>query len=45
MRERDVELFNDSIERRSRRPDFLSRFYMLFLASSDTLARNSSTRT
>ena len=39
MYERDVELFNDSIERCSRRPDFLHRFYTLFLASSDTVAR------
>jgi hypothetical protein len=39
MHERDVELFNDSIERCSRRPDFLPRFYTLFLASSDTVAK------
>jgi hemoglobin-like flavoprotein len=39
MRERDVELFNDSIERCSCRPDFLRRFYTLFLASSDTIAK------
>jgi hemoglobin-like flavoprotein len=39
MHESDVELFNDSIERCSRRPDFLRRFYTLFLASSDTVAR------
>jgi len=39
MHERDVELFNDSIERCSRRPDFMRRFYALFLASSDTVAR------
>ena len=39
MNERDVELFNDSIERCSRRPDFLRRFYTLFVASSDTVAR------
>lgn len=39
MRERDVELFNDSLERCSCRPDFLRRFYSLFLASSDTVAR------
>ena len=39
MHERDVELFNDSIERCSRRPDFLRRFYTLFVASSDTVAR------
>jgi hemoglobin-like flavoprotein len=39
MHERDVELFNDSIERCSRRPEFLHRFYTLFLASSDTVAK------
>ncbi len=39
MSERDVELFNDSIERCSRSPEFLDRFYALFLASSDTVAR------
>jgi hemoglobin-like flavoprotein len=39
MHERDVELFNDSIERCSCRPDFLLRFYTLFLASSDTVAK------
>ena len=39
MYERDVELFNDSIERCSRSPDFLRRFYTLFLASSDTVAK------
>jgi hemoglobin-like flavoprotein len=39
MDERDVELFNDSIERCSSGSDFLARFYALFLASSDTVAR------
>ena len=39
MNERDVELFNDSIERCSCSSDFLSRFYTLFLASSDTVAK------
>lgn len=39
MDERDIELFNDSLERCSASPDFLSRFYTLFLASSDTVAR------
>lgn len=39
MRERDVELFNDSIERCSSRADFLRRFYTLFLASSDVVAK------
>jgi hemoglobin-like flavoprotein len=38
MDEKDIELFNDSIERCSSRPDFLKRFYTLFLASSDTVA-------
>jgi hemoglobin-like flavoprotein len=39
MDEKDIELFNDSIERCSARPDFLRRFYTLFLASSDTVAK------
>ncbi len=39
MHERDVELFNDSLERCSGRPDFLHRFYALFLASSDVVAK------
>ena len=39
MHEKDVELFNDSIERCSSSPDFLRRFYTLFLASSDTVAK------
>lgn len=39
MRERDVELFNDSIERCSLRPDFLTRFYTLFIGSSATVAK------
>ena len=39
MNERDVELFNNSIERCSIRPEFLRRFYTLFLASSDEVAR------
>jgi len=39
MHERDVELFNDSIERCSRKADFLRRFYTLFLASSDAVAK------
>ena len=39
MHERDVELFNDSLERCSRSPEFLQRFYALFLASSDVVAR------
>ena len=39
MQERDIELFNDSIERCSRKPDFLRRVYTRFLASSDTVAK------
>ena len=39
MHERDVELFNDSLERCSCRPDFLRRFYTLFLTSSATVAK------
>lgn len=39
MNERDAELFNDSLERCSGRPDFLARFYALFLASSETVAK------
>jgi hemoglobin-like flavoprotein len=38
MWERDVELFNDSIERCSSTPDFLRRFYTLFIASSKAVA-------
>ena len=39
MQERDVELFNDSLERCSGRPDFLRHFYALFLASSEVVAK------
>lgn len=39
MDERDIELFNDSMERCSSRSDFLNRFYTAFLASSDEVAR------
>ena len=39
MREGDLELFNDSIERCAVKPDFLRRFYTLFLASSDTVTK------
>ena len=39
MFERDFELFNDSIERCSGKPEFLSRFYALFLASSPAVAK------
>lgn len=38
MNERDIELFNDSMERCSSRSDFLTRFYTAFLASSDEVA-------
>ena len=38
MRETDIELFNDSLDRCSGRPGFLDRFYELFLASSDEVA-------
>jgi hemoglobin-like flavoprotein len=37
--EKDIELFNDSIERCSSKSDFLRRFYTLFLASSDAVAK------
>jgi hemoglobin-like flavoprotein len=36
---RNVELFNDSIERCSCQPEFLRRFYELFVASSGTVAK------
>ena len=39
MDEKDLELFNDSIERCSLKPEFLSRFYALFIASSDEVAK------
>jgi hypothetical protein len=39
MQERDVELFNDSIERCSGNAEFLRRFCSLFLASSDAVAK------
>lgn len=39
MNEKDIELFNDSLERCSSRSDFLSHFYSLFLASSDEVAK------
>jgi hemoglobin-like flavoprotein len=38
MDEKDIELFNDSIERCSSKPDFLRRFYTRFVASSDKVA-------
>ena len=39
MIERDIELFNDSLERCSANADFLRRFYTLFLASSGEVAK------
>ena len=39
MFERDIELFNDSLERCSANADFLRRFYTLFLASSGEVAK------
>ena len=39
MHERDIELFNDSIERCSCKPEFLRRFYTRFVASSDAVAK------
>ena len=39
MDERNAaELFNDSLERCQRRPDFLDRFYEIFLGSSEVVA-------
>ena len=35
MTDRDLELFNDSLERCTAGPGFIDRFYELFLASSD----------
>lgn len=35
MTERDIELFNDSLERCTARPGFFDRFYERFLASSE----------
>ena len=39
MSERDVEVFNDSLERCTRHPRFLDRFYGLFMASSGEVAQ------
>ena len=39
MDKMDAELFNDSLERCSRKPDFLDRFYDIFLASSDEVTK------
>ena len=38
MAERDIELFNDSLERCTGRPGFLDRFYELFMTSSEEIA-------
>jgi hemoglobin-like flavoprotein len=38
MTERDIELFNNSLERCVDRPEFLDRFYELFMGSSDEVA-------
>jgi len=37
--EKDIRLFNDSLERCFERPGFLTRFYTLFVASSDAVAQ------
>ncbi len=39
MSERDIELFNDSLERCTRHSGFLDRFYELFLTSSADVAQ------
>lgn len=39
MDAQDAELFNDSLGRCLRTPEFLNRFYELFLASSDEVTR------
>lgn len=39
MVEKDIELFNDSLERCTASADFLQRFYDLFLASSGEVAQ------
>lgn len=38
MAERDIELFNDSLEQCTGRPGFLDRFYELFMTSSEEVA-------
>lgn len=38
MSESDLALFNDSLERCRKHPDFLDRFYAMFLESSETVA-------
>jgi hemoglobin-like flavoprotein len=38
MTNRDIELFNDSLQRCTTRPGFLERFYEIFTASSEEVA-------
>lgn len=38
MTERHLELFNDSLERCTARPDFIERFYEIFIGSSSAVA-------
>jgi len=38
MTEHDAELFNDSLERCTAKPEFLQRFYDLFMSSSEQIA-------
>ena len=38
MTNRDIELFNDSLQRCTTRPGFLERFYEIFAASSEEVA-------
>jgi hemoglobin-like flavoprotein len=38
MTNRDIELFNDSLQRCTARPGFLERFYEIFTASSEEVA-------
>lgn len=38
MTENDIQLFNDSLERCTSKPEFLYRFYDLFIASSPEIA-------
>jgi hemoglobin-like flavoprotein len=38
MNNRDIELFNDSLQRCAAKPGFLERFYEIFTAASDEVA-------
>lgn len=38
MTENDIQLFNDSLERCTANPDFLGRFYEIFVAASPEIA-------